>query len=432
MAAEPELLDELVGEVTVGETYFFREPQQLAVIRDEVLPTLLASRPPKQPVLCWSAGCATGEEPYTLALLLAELGSLSTAQVLGTDLSRAALAWAHRARYRRWSFRGVPPDMLASRFQPAGDHYTVAPEIRQAVRFGYLNLAEDTWPSFASGVWAMDLILCRNVLIYLDRDTIVRIAGRLIDSLSSDGWLFLGSSDPVLSDLVRCDVEMTAAGLAYRRPGANPRRTIGTALGIAAVAEPPQEFPCVAPPLAGLVTETRVSDQDSIAATRYAGADYDQAARAAVDLTFQDGARPEPWIALVRSLSNQGRLEEAGRASAAGVDRHPDSAELHYLQALLLGQAGYHEPAATAARRALYLDRTMVVAHVAHGMALNRLDDARGARRALNNAAQLLAAMPAEAIVPASDGESAGRLGEMIRAQLRLLDGQGTWACAAG
>jgi Flp pilus assembly protein TadD len=136
-----------------------------------------------------------------------------------------------------------------------------------------------------------------------------------------------------------------------------------------------------------------------------------------------DGGDPAVWVLLVRALANRGDLRAAGQACAAALDRHRTCAELAYLHAVLLGEAGRHAAAAGAARRALYLDRTLAVAHLALGAALARLGDARGARRALRNAERLLAELPPGAVVPASDGEPAARLAAIARAQLGLLRG---------
>jgi chemotaxis protein methyltransferase CheR len=125
----------------------------------------------------------------------------------------------------------------------------------------------------------------------------------------------------------------------------------------------------------------------------------------------------------VRALANRGELKAAGQACAAALDSHRTSAELTYLHAVLLSEAGHPGEAAEAARRALYLDRGLVVAHMTLGGVLARLGDADGARRALRNAQRLLADMAPEQIVPASDQESAGRLAEMARLQLQLLSG---------
>jgi len=160
------------------------------------------------------------------------------------------------------------------------------------------------------------------------------------------------------------------------------------------------------------------------AARCYAVRDYRRAAEVATAVVRRDDGDPALWIVLVRSLANQGQLAAAGLACAAALDRHRTSAELAYLHAMLLAEAGRCSEAASAARRALYLDRRLVVAHLALGGALARLGEVEGARRALGNAERLLVSLPPDAILPASDGEPAGRLAEMTRVQLQLLRGE--------
>ena len=419
--AQPALLDDLVGEITVGETYFFREPQQFAFIRSDVVPALLSHRSSDHPLRIWSAGCATGEEPYTLAIVLREQG-LAAAHVVATDLARTALSRARRGVYTRWSLRGVPDHIVRTHFEQAGSRFALSPAIRDAVDFRYLNLAEDTYPSLSTGIWGMDLILCRNVLIYFDAETVARVARRLIDSLSDDGWLLLGASDPPLGELAPCDVVVTDAGLAYRRSGRGTRS--------AAVATTP--FVLSPLPEAGALpvathdpapVAPRQEERAGLAeaARSYAERDYERAAEQARRLVERDGSDPAPWIVLVRALANRGELEAAGRSCAAALDRHSTSAELAYLHAVLLAEAGRHADAVTAARRSLYLDRGLVVAHLALGGALARLGDIEGARRSARNARRLLAGMPPDAIVPGSDGEAVSRLAEMAGVQLQLL-----------
>ena len=162
----------------------------------------------------------------------------------------------------------------------------------------------------------------------------------------------------------------------------------------------------------------------------YAERDYERAAAAAGRLLQSDGSDPGLWVVLVRALANLGALEAAGTSCAAALDRHRSSAELFYLHAVLLAESRRHREAADAARRALYLDRNCVMAHLVLGGALLRLGDRAGARRAFRNVERLLAGMPVDAVVPASDGERAGRLAEMARVQLQLVEVAGKGAVA--
>jgi chemotaxis protein methyltransferase CheR len=421
LGVHPPLLEALVDEITVGETYFFREPRQFDVIREAILPALAVGHPARRPLRVWSAASATGEEPYTLAIVLREQGWAGNTHLVATDLSVRALAAARRARYSRWSLRGVSDLVIATYFRPDGERFDLVPAIREMVDFRYLNLAEESYPSLATGIWGMDLILCRNVLIYFDAETIARVARRLIDTLSPDGWLLLGASDPPLHDLVACEVTVTEAGVVYQRPGRD-RPHLPKPAYPSAPWTPPELDLLESPVLASapVLPVPHVDDRQE-ALRLYAEREYERAAEVAGRLTRRRLGEPTPWVVLVRSLANRGDLGAAGRACATALDRHSASAELHYLHAVLLGEGGSHHEAAAASRRALYLDRGLVVAHLALAGSLSRCGDPEGARRALRAARRALADTPPDTIVPASDGESARRLGELADAQLELL-----------
>ena len=423
------------------------------------------------PIRMWSAGCAAGEEAYSLAILGAQLGLGERATVLGTDISRVRLAAARRASYTKWALRGLEEDEVERYFTAVGKRWTLKPEYTDRVDFRYLNLAEDLYPSLTAGIWGFDVILCRNVLIYFDRETIARVAERLIASLSEDGWLLLGASDPAIGEFVDCDVVLTPAGLVYRRASQSgePGRSVGAWASTrfasadrdwagvpgptptvdpdagdididvdaaesfdvpaadaaqAQPAEPPAEEPAapVGEAPAGVPSDEVLDDRADAVRAAYAGRDYARAA-ALAGVQLQEHDTADLRILHVRALANQGELAAAGRASAAALERHRDSAELLYLHALLLVEAGQWRDAAASARRALYLDRTLVVAHLTLALALKRTGDLEGARRALQNAASLLADAPADRIVPASDGERVGRLRTNVDAQLRLIEG---------
>lgn len=435
LGTELALFDELIGEITVGETYFFREPERFALLRREIIPALLEGRPQTRALRCWSAGCASGEEAYSLAIVLKELGLLGSAHIVGSDICRTALVRARRARYRRWSLRGVSEQLVHTYFTAREDWFDLAPNIRAGVEFRYLNLAEDVYPSVPTGIWGMDLILCRNMLIYFDADTVVQVARRLLAALADGGWLLLGASDPALGDIVPVEVVVTDAGLAYRHrrqasPSSRPVQvaplvpadpapfTLHRASRPVSVSENSPPTPVSSPVPASPPTP---AEDAADAAWLYAARDYARAAELAERSLGQGDGDPARWVLLVRALANRGDLAAAGRACAQALDRHPSAAELIYLHAVLLSEGRRHAEAATAARRALYLDRTLVVAHLALGNALLRAGDVPGARRAFRNAAGLLGSIPPADIVPASDGEPAGRLLEMARVQQELL-----------
>lgn len=449
---EGTLREEILAELTIGETYFFREPAQFDFLRREVVPGILRRRTAGAPLRIWSAGCASGEEAYSLAILCDQLGALSRARVLGTEISLTRLEKARQGHYGKWSFRGVTAEVIERYFERRGSHFALDPRLQNAVEFQTLNLVEDSYPSPDSGLAEFDLILCRNVLIYFDLETVAAVARRLLASLAEGGWLLLGASDPPLAGLVPCTVVLTGCGVAYRRAGetttpepdlrptsASPQVQPSGPPPPARLASPPEppraaaalaasgdRYP--APPRSALndtpgPAPASEPSRAPISALRaaYASGEYARAAELAA-AAVASGCDDEvhSWVLWVRALANQGRLEEAGRVCAGALDRHRLSAELAYLHAVLLLHAGRNAAAATAARRALYLDRDLVVAHLAHAQALGRQGEREAELRALANARRLLAAMPPDALVPASDGATAGYLSERVRLQLHF------------
>jgi chemotaxis protein methyltransferase CheR len=439
MREDVAVFDDLMAEVTIGETYFFREALQFDLLRKTVVPAFRATHPADRPFRVWSAGCTTGEEAYSIAIMLREIGM--PGYVVGTDISRTRLVAARRGQFRKWSFRGVPDPMVERYFSKVGDIFTLAPDVVRQVEFRYLNLAADAFPSMSSGVWGMDLILCRNVLIYFDKVTIARVAKALLATLADDGWLVLGASDPSLADIVRCEVMQTPNGLAYRQYRASRARSVGTRISALVIPQPallrsqPEDelAPEVALPFAveADVPPSRAPESTPLESTTpldsgvmdaYRDRDYEQVVAMVARRILDGSATDGDLVIQVRALANLGRLEDAGHACVAALDQHRQNPQLHYMHSVLMAESGLFAESVRAAKRALYLDRSMIVAHLALGATLARGGtDIAGARRSFSAAARLLSAMRPDQLVPDSDGEPAGRLLEMTRAQTRLL-----------
>lgn len=178
----------LVETLLVHETYFFRELPALVAIADHLAAVAHAHGRAR----AWSAACATGEEPYTLAMLLDQRGVLDAVEIVATDVSPACLARARSGHHARRALRDGHPDELARRYLETDAHgVSVAPRIRDAVAFRALNLVED--PPAELG--AFDAILCRNVLIYFRDEQIVRVIDRLAARLAPGGLLAVGVSE---------------------------------------------------------------------------------------------------------------------------------------------------------------------------------------------------------------------------------------------
>jgi chemotaxis protein methyltransferase CheR len=388
-------LDHLVEELTVGETHFMRDPDQLDLIRREVLPAL-KRRGEAAATRVWSAGCATGEEAYSLAILLELEGLGDGAVVLGTDLSSSALEKARAGEYSDWSMRGVSGQFRKDYFRHERGRQILVDRIRNKVRFERLNLvAQENYA--AAGAFGMDLILCRNVLIYFDHETAGRVAARLFDCLAEGGVLFTAGADLLLGEHAPFEVEVTRVGLVYRRPRATPLPALRRAKRRV---EATQSLP--------------VHNARRTVAQPEAPAPTAERAPLVRDLGL------EAFERVIRHANANGAKEAEAMAQAALRER-PLDARLHYLRAALLVDLDRDDEAELAAQRAVYLDRSLAVAHFLLGTILRKRGAGLGALRSFRNVRDLCAGRPAQEELPAGDGERTGALYVAAAAEMERL-----------
>jgi chemotaxis protein methyltransferase CheR len=196
------LLADLVAAITVGESYFFRDKNQMHLLEKTILPHLIQQKKNTHTLKIWSAGCSTGEEIYTIAMLLSELipnvGGWDL-QLLATDINTTAMEKAVAGIYGQWSMRSISEDCMQRYFVKNGRTYTLSSKIRKLVNFRYLNLSDNSYPSVLNGINEIDLILCRNVLIYFDNECVAKIMKNLSACMAKDAYLLLGASDPIVT-----------------------------------------------------------------------------------------------------------------------------------------------------------------------------------------------------------------------------------------
>jgi chemotaxis protein methyltransferase CheR len=190
--------DQIYDLVTTNETYFFREPAQLTAFIEEIIPDML-SRKPVRKIRIWSAGCASGEEPYSLAMLLEEAGMYEHAafEIFASDINQQVLAKARKGHYRETAFRATTPQIREKYFNREADGgWKIRDEVRNRVSFGRLNLYDEGRVSLLGH---LDVIFCRNVIIYFDdlskRVVVTNFYNRLVES----GYLLLGHSESLIS-----------------------------------------------------------------------------------------------------------------------------------------------------------------------------------------------------------------------------------------
>lgn len=211
----------LIDALTTNETYFFRESRQLHALIDEIIPDIRARRSGQGrtgPVTIWSAGCSSGEEPYSIAAMAIEAGidPQKELRIYASDISRAMLARSRRGVYREASFRETSPALRARYFIEKEGHHTISDEVRRCVDFIHLNLLDRSKVALLGSI---DVIVCRNVIIYFDLETKKKVIETFYQKLRPGGYLLLGHSESLINVSSAFELKHLKNDLVYRRPG---------------------------------------------------------------------------------------------------------------------------------------------------------------------------------------------------------------------
>lgn len=416
-------IEVLASHLTVGETTFFREARSLAALELVVLPELIrARRAGERRLRLWSAGCATGEEAYTLAIILSRLlpdRAEWDITILATDVNARALRKGRHAVYRPWSFRDTPPDIRGAYFTAAAaDEYALLPHYRSLVTFEYLNLAEDVYPSLLSNTNAMDVILCRNVLMYFSESVRVQVIRRLHCCLADGGWLVTSACEAAMAlfpsfaavliggaTLFRKERAPAAAAPALPPAGPEARK------GRHAAASRAENHPGAPPPAGagGLL------DEAGHLLANGSSAEALECARRALERE-PDSARAMDVMA--RACANLGRLTEALDWCERAVAADKMNPGVQFMRAMVLQELGRLDEARTVLRRVLYLDSGFALGHYALGALLRQQGRPGDANRCFAAARAILGQQPAEAVLPETDGITVGHLLEMVRSMM--------------
>jgi len=366
--------------LTVGETYFFRDRGAMTALTNHVLPELIArGRARGRQLRIWSAGCGTGEEVYTLAILLRRLvPDLAKWRIdlLGTDVNDRSLAAAAEARYRLWSFRDTPDWVRTAYFEQTADgRFALADDVKDLVRLEHHNLADEPWSPALVG--QMDLILCRNVLMYFARERIRAVAERFHECLVPDGYLIVSPSELGSDGFRRFALRNFEPGFAFRKSEA------------AALPETARDGPTARRPRA----------------TR-----RDREQPAPVPLRA-----PPPPTTEFPALPEEAKEPEDGLARALdALAERPMDPGAHYVHAAVLEELGRLGEADDALRRALYLDPDFALAHFMRGHVLVRLRRHKAAFRHFAAAARLADGLPPDVEVEHAGGMTGRMLCDVI------------------
>lgn len=425
--------------LTVGETYFWREPQALAAMQKHILPPLIEERRDRDRRLrIWSAGCCTGEEPYSIAMLLHQLLpdiARWDVRIQATDLNSWFLNKAATGRYRSWSFRGTPQWVKDGYFRPAEtDTLEVLPQVKKLVHFARLNLATDEYPAAENHTQNQDVILCRNVLIYMEPSQAQAILHKFLLSLNEGGWLVLSATETWLSQSP-CLRPVTFEGaILFRkqtRPAVNAasstRRSTISARPVSRLTDtaPPRLAVTAKKPSPSATIRPTISDKSATNATSvyveaqrlYRQGTYDKVIAHLTQATTEL-ATPQVLLLLAKAYANSGQpiLAIATCDRALALDKLCTPA--YYLRATIFQEQGRLEEATQSLSQALFLEADFIMAHFALGNIAAQQGRKVQAIRHWNNTLSLLQKCESEATLQESDDMTAGHLTEMVASML--------------
>lgn len=381
----PPELDALIAEITIGETYFFRHGEHFEALRDVVMPDLIARNAMNRRLRIWSAGCADGPEPYSLAILLRrEMAHQLPGwqiSIVATDINRQCLARAREGRFDEWALRSTPEDVKNTCFRREGGCWSIAPVYKEWVTFQYHNMVEHPFPSLINNLSAFDLIVCRNVMIYFAPSLMRRIVRQFHECLLPGAWLLVGPTEPNMTCFT-----------SFR--GVN-------APGVTLYQKPAEQISSVGTPISLTLSLPHVPNGGPVCERK-------------------SGEELEPTLAAVRSYADAGAWEDAARCCERLLQKDLLNSAVHFHHALVLEQMSRHVEAERSLRHAIYLDRQAVLPHYYLGLFLQSRGDLPQAARSFENAFELLRARDG-GVLPDADGITVGEMKNLAKMHLDIL-----------
>ena len=439
------LWDELIQEITIGETYFFRDKSQISTLEKHILPQIISNHQHDRRIRIWSAGCASGEEPYTLAMLLSEL-IMDLDQwnitILGTDIDRSSLEKARGANYRNWSFRQTDEIYKSRYFRNNGEIYQLVPWVQKRVHFSYLNLNETVYPSLATNTNALDLILCRNVAIYYSQAVIQRVAERFHRCLISGGWLMMGASEtsiPVFHQYAACNF---SGATVFQKRDFPVSKTVRFHMNL--MGEHGHRDP-IAPPLdtsmsmwepdpgaepfsqrmeMAKITEASpresIKKQDEVDPFELGTQLIREKRYEEAIAHFQSCVASNPGdgaslYQLARIYANLGKMTAARSFCEQAISINPLSSEAHYTLALICQETGDLAMAMAQVKQAIFIDNRFILAHFSMTLLCQQMGQKETAQRHRQQAIRLASQLDPDKILFGSDDLTARTLLTMLK-----------------
>jgi chemotaxis protein methyltransferase CheR len=444
-------LRELLNRLTINHTYFFRNEQQFEALKKRVLPEILSKKETafidgkneKPKLRIWSAGCSTGEEAYSIAMVIKDLvpdTSTWDIQIIATDASTEAIEKARRGVYSKNSVKSADPEYIRKYFTLRGAHndaesYAVSDSIKGMVSFVFHNLIEDEFPA------DFDVIFCRNVVIYFEMDTTMRIMNKFYSSLTDDGYMFVGYSESLYYMQDRFRMISTDEAIYYKKitpsitlqeipkpATAAGRRHAAPVSGEKSLEELLEEM-SRAELAADMKTRSKVSSAparkvEEVLVEALKSFHLKEYAKALVyieEALDLDRKALEAYYLAAEIHLNQGRFDEAKSMLASALKINPLFAPAHYLSGCILMEEDAIAEAKESLRKAIYIDKDFSLARFYLAQAYKNEGKAPEAIREYRNTIKLLSGNRADAMLPYGGGFNVATLTNACRENIERL-----------
>ncbi|MDW5418188.1 CheR family methyltransferase [Iodobacter sp. CM08] len=371
---------EVLAFLTVGESYFFRDEGQFKLLSEHILPELLAQNGNRLRI--WSAACSSGEEAYSIAILISQLlptlaiGQRPDIQIIASDVNQLVLEKAKQGIYSEWSFRRVDPAIRSMYFTKQIDGWKINQNIQQMVQFYYGNLQEDLFPAPSTPFHDFDLIICRNVFIYFQAETVSQISSKFVACLKAPGYLITGHGELGLQGAKGLDIISIDNLLVYKKNILMPPTPVLQQINLKPQALPP-----------------------------------------ALPQKKQAQLKPNAPVPVFNDLlqqakkhANNGQYELATKNSHEAIKLNPDSPQPHFVLAQIAEVLGNRAESKTILKKALYLDHTFLPAYVELFNIYMHEDNKKMAEKMLASALDIVRLLPGHTPVTLYDETSASEL----------------------
>lgn len=399
----------LASYLTISETYFWREPRVFAAFSQNILTELVASKKERgKSITIWCAGCSTGEEAFSIAIALhrtiPEIKDWKIT-ILATDINTKALSKARKGVYSSWSFRNSPSWLKNSYFKSINNkEYKIIPEIKKMVTFSSFNLTHENFLSSVCKNHKMDIIFCRNVLMYFTSEWAAKVSQNLFHSLSEEGWLVVSSCELSSNLFPQLTPVNFPGAVLYCKTKKESTHSFNVQSN--EIPEPYKQ------PFQPLFSEAIVKE-DFQPLQPFNPPQQPQSIVKTPEETSADK------IFAIRLLANQGHLEEALSICNEAIASYKLTPGLYFLRASILQELDKSNEAIKSLKQAIYIDPDYIMGHFTLGNLFIRQGNVRNAKQYFNNALELLSTCSNDDIPEESEGLSVKYLREIILANIQ-------------